>query len=77
MIDKLKEQDIYDSALLVIMGDHGESLGEHGETTHEYFIYQSTIRVLFIVRAPCMTQPMEVDRTASLVDVHDNFNHQV
>ena len=34
------------------MGDHGESLGEHGEATHGFFIYQSTMHVPLIIRAP-------------------------
>ena len=32
-------------ALIVFTSDHGESLGDHGEGTHRYFIYQSTLRV--------------------------------
>ena len=34
------------------MGDHGESLGEHGEATHGFFIYQSTMHVPLVIRAP-------------------------
>ena len=34
------------------MGDHGESLGEHGESTHGFFVYQSTTHVPLLVRAP-------------------------
>jgi tetratricopeptide (TPR) repeat protein len=35
--------------LVVITGDHGESLGEHGELTHSVFAYESTLRVPLIV----------------------------
>jgi tetratricopeptide (TPR) repeat protein len=38
--------------LLFIIGDHGESLGEHGERTHGTFVYDATIRVPMIVRLP-------------------------
>ena len=38
--------------IVVAIGDHGESLGEHGEGTHGLFIYEATMRVPFIVRAP-------------------------
>ena len=34
------------------MGDHGESLGEHGEGTHGFFVYQSTMHVPLLIRAP-------------------------
>jgi arylsulfatase A-like enzyme len=32
--------------------DHGESLGEHGEGTHGLFVYDSTLRVPWIVAGP-------------------------
>jgi len=35
--------------LVVITSDHGESLGEHGETTHGFFAYESTLRVPLII----------------------------
>ena len=37
------------STLVVVTGDHGESLGEHGELTHGLFAYESTLRVPLIV----------------------------
>ncbi|MFC1783415.1 sulfatase, partial [Planctomycetota bacterium] len=69
VIDQLKDLELYDSTLIIIVGDHGEALGEHGETTHGYYIYQSTIHVPFIIRAPGIDQPKEVEQTVSLVDV--------
>ncbi len=38
--------------VVMVMGDHGESLGEHGESGHGFFIYEAATRVPFIVRAP-------------------------
>jgi sulfatase-like protein len=38
--------------VIVIVGDHGEGLGDHGELTHGLFVYQSVLRVPFIIRAP-------------------------
>jgi arylsulfatase A-like enzyme/Tfp pilus assembly protein PilF len=35
--------------LVVVTGDHGESLGEHGERTHSLFAYESTLHVPLIV----------------------------
>ena len=37
---------------MIAIGDHGESLNEHGEATHGLFIYDATMRVPFIIRAP-------------------------
>jgi choline-sulfatase len=41
-----------DRTLVVATADHGESLGEHGETTHGLFAYDSTVRVPFVLNAP-------------------------
>ena len=41
-----------DSTVLVITGDHGEALGEHGEFEHGFFAYNSTIHVPLIVCLP-------------------------
>ena len=38
--------------LIILTSDHGESLGEHGEETHGYFIYESTLRVPLIFHWP-------------------------
>ena len=35
--------------LVVVTGDHGEALGDHGEQTHGLFAYESTLRVPLIV----------------------------
>jgi arylsulfatase A-like enzyme len=48
----LEEHDLTKRTVLVVIGDHGEGLGEHGELTHGLFLYQSVLRVPFIVRAP-------------------------
>jgi len=69
VIDRLRELDLYDSTLLVIIGDHGEALGEHAESTHGYFIYQSTLQVPLIIRAPGKIKPARRPANTSLVDV--------
>ncbi len=48
----LRERRLFDGALVVVLGDHGESLGEHGEDTHGVFLYDATIHVPLVVRLP-------------------------
>ncbi|MEQ1473985.1 MAG: sulfatase, partial [Candidatus Acidiferrum sp.] len=48
----LKSHGTYDRSLLVVVGDHGEGLGEHGEETHGIFLYDSTTHVPLIVKLP-------------------------
>jgi len=52
VLDALRERGAYDRTLILVVGDHGESLGEHGEQTHSIFIYQATQRVPLILRLP-------------------------
>jgi arylsulfatase A-like enzyme/lipopolysaccharide biosynthesis regulator YciM len=48
----LETRQLSNRTIVVVIGDHGESLNEHGEGTHGLFIYESTTRVPFIVRTP-------------------------
>ena len=48
----LDRTGLLDRTVIAVMGDHGESLGEHGEDTHGFFIYESATRVPFVIRAP-------------------------
>ncbi len=48
----LKEKGIYRNTVIVLCGDHGESLGEHSEKTHGFFIYNATMHVPLIIRLP-------------------------
>lgn len=52
LVSWLREQRLLERTLVVLTADHGESLGDHAESTHAYFIYDATTRVPFIVRAP-------------------------
>ncbi len=55
--------------IVVVAADHGEALGEHGELTHGYFVYEEVMRVPLLVRGPSVPAGRLVDAPASLVDV--------
>jgi len=69
VIDKLKELKIYDSSLIIITSDHGESLGEHSEKTHGYFIYNSTLHVPLVIRMPFGAKGKAVEDLVGIVDI--------
>jgi arylsulfatase A-like enzyme/Flp pilus assembly protein TadD len=48
----LKHQESYRKAMIVVVGDHGEGLGEHGEQTHGIFLYDATTHVPLIMKLP-------------------------
>jgi arylsulfatase A-like enzyme/Flp pilus assembly protein TadD len=55
--------------VVVLTSDHGESLGEHGETTHGIFAYEATLRVPLILYAPGIVAPRVASVPARHVDV--------
>jgi choline-sulfatase len=48
----LKSNHLYDRTMIVLLSDHGESLGDHGEKEHGFFVYDSTVHVPLIVKPP-------------------------
>ena len=56
----LKNRGWYDNALVVVVGDHGEGLGEHKEETHGIFLYDSTTHVPLIMKLPAGKQAGKV-----------------
>jgi choline-sulfatase len=70
VLQELKELQLYESTLIVITGDHGEMLGEHGELNHGFFLYESALRVPLVVRVPrARVSPRQVDEPVSLIDI--------
>ena len=43
---------IPENTIISVLSDHGESLGEHGEYTHGVFVYDSTLRIAFLMSGP-------------------------
>lgn len=52
LLQDLKSKDLLEKTVILIVGDHGEGLGDHSEPTHSMFIYGSTLQVPFLVRLP-------------------------
>ena len=52
LLKYLKHENRYRNALIIVVGDHGEGLGEHGEQTHGIFLYDSTTHVPLIIKLP-------------------------
>jgi len=52
LFEGLRKRDRAGRTVIVLTSDHGESLGEHGELTHGYFAYDSTLHVPLIIAGP-------------------------
>jgi arylsulfatase A-like enzyme/Tfp pilus assembly protein PilF len=52
LIAQLESSGLYDRTIVIVLGDHGESLNDHGEAFHGFFIYNSVTHVPFVIRTP-------------------------
>jgi arylsulfatase A-like enzyme/Tfp pilus assembly protein PilF len=52
LVSWLKQAGVWDRTIFVLLSDHGESLGQHGENTHTFFVYDATQHVPLVVRTP-------------------------
>jgi arylsulfatase A-like enzyme/Flp pilus assembly protein TadD len=67
--DALKARGLYDDALIVLLSDHGEGLGDHGEDEHGIFLYRESIQVPLMVKLPRSARPSRVREAVGLRDV--------
>jgi arylsulfatase A-like enzyme/Flp pilus assembly protein TadD len=58
--------------VVIVAGDHGESLGEHGEPTHGMLVYEAALRVPLIVAGPGVPVARR-DDPVSLIDIAPTF----
>ena len=65
----LKEGGAWRDTLVIVAGDHGEGLFDHGERWHANQVYESTIRVPLLVKASGKPAPRRVSGPVSLADI--------
>jgi len=68
LLDHMKENSLFDTTLTILTGDHGESLGQHGEETHGFFAYNSSTWIPLIISHPA-TAPGRVEHYVSHIDI--------
>jgi len=70
LLDALRKSGALDETLVLVVGDHGEAFGEHGEETHGMLCYQPTMRIPMLIRYPNgHWEGRRSDRFVSVVDV--------
>ncbi len=70
LIQSLKDANLYDDALIILLSDHGEGLGDHGEQEHGVLLYREALQVPLIVKLPRNERRgTRVSRVVQLVDV--------
>jgi arylsulfatase A-like enzyme/Flp pilus assembly protein TadD len=68
LLDRLRSAGALDRTVIVVTADHGESLGDHGETTHGLFAYDATLAVPLIFSSPVIAGAV-LDGAAGHADI--------
>lgn len=70
LVTGLDDLGVLDEALLVVVADHGEAFGEHGQTTHGNVIWEEALRIPAVIYSPALVPaPGRVAGPRSLVDL--------
>ena len=64
----LQNANLYSTSIIVLISDHGESLGEHGEASHGVFLYDATLKVPLMISSPGL-KSTRISQVVRLVDV--------
>ncbi len=68
LFDAVRKKSPAGQSLIAVLSDHGESLGEHGEYSHGVFLYDSTLRIAFVMAGPGIPAGMRVKPQARTID---------
>jgi len=68
---RLHHEGLLDETVIVVVGDHGENIGEHGLMDHQYCLYNTLLHVPCIIRYPNAFTPGT--HVQSLVELRDLF----
>jgi len=66
----LKQQGIYDRAMIIVLSDHGEGLNDHKEAEHGIFLYREALQVPLMMKLPGQAmRGVSIGTPVELVDV--------
>ncbi|MHB1935911.1 MAG: sulfatase-like hydrolase/transferase [Acidobacteriaceae bacterium] len=69
VLDAVKQKSPMGKTLIVLLSDHGEGLGDHGEYDHGVFLYDSTIRIAWMMAGPGVPAGVHVHQQAREIDL--------
>ncbi|MGC1872610.1 MAG: sulfatase-like hydrolase/transferase [Acidobacteriaceae bacterium] len=69
VLDAVKQKSPAQKTLIVLLSDHGEGLGDHGEYEHGVFLYDSTVRIAWIMAGPGVPAGLHVQQQAREIDL--------
>jgi arylsulfatase A-like enzyme len=69
IVQALKDSGAYDNTIIIVTGDHGESLGEHNYVGHNLLFYEQLIHVPLLIRHPDLKTRVNIGALAQSTDI--------
>jgi tetratricopeptide (TPR) repeat protein len=69
LFDAVARKSPSEKTLIAVLSDHGESFSEHGEYTHGVFLYDSTLRIAFLMAGGGIPAGVRVKQQARTIDL--------
>jgi choline-sulfatase len=69
LLDHLRAANLFDQSTIVLLSDHGEGLGDHGEEEHGMFLYDSTTHVPLIIKMPGQKRSRRIAAPVQHIDI--------
>ncbi len=69
IVQELKESGVYDNTIIIVTGDHGETLGEHNYVGHNLHFYEQLIHVPLLIRHPDLKTRVNIGGLAQSTDI--------
>ncbi len=68
LLEVLREREVLDNTLILVVGDHGEGFGNHGVLQHDNNYFEEGLRVPLVLAGPDITSG-RIDHNVSLIDI--------
>jgi len=68
LLEAVRKKSPAGQTIIAVLSDHGESLGEHGEYSHGVFLYDSTLRIAFLMAGPGIPTGLRVKQQVRSID---------
>ena len=69
LLEELESLGLDDRTLVVVTADHGEGMGDHGESRHSLLVYQSTMHVPLVFAGPDVPRGKRIAAPVQSVDI--------
>ena len=69
LLSAVQQKSPAGNTLVVLLSDHGEGLGDHGEYDHGVFLYDSTVRIAWIMAGPGVPAGLRIQQQAREIDL--------